>query len=238
MTREMLYQGEAKKLYATDDPDLAVLHYTDEATAHGGLKRGVIMGKGAVNNRVSNLLFQLLEKNGIPTHLIREVSERESVVRMLEIIPLEVIVRNIAAGSLAARLGLAEGTRLGSTVLEFCYKNDALDDPLVNDSHIAALGLATPQEVTEMTAMALRVNELLCAYFRAVNIELVDFKLEFGRCGGRIVLADEISPDTCRLWDRRTGEKLDKDRFRRDLDDVEDAYQEILRRLLGGKMDD
>ena len=157
---------------------------------------------------------------------------------MLEIIPLEVIVRNIAAGSLAARLGLAEGTRLGSTVLEFCYKNDALDDPLVNDSHIAALGLATPQEVTEMTAMALRVNELLCAYFRAVNIELVDFKLEFGRCGGRIVLADEISPDTCRLWDRRTGEKLDKDRFRRDLDDVEDAYQEILRRLLGGKMDD
>ena len=177
MTREMLYQGEAKKLYATDDPDLAVLHYTDEATAHGGLKRGVIMGKGAVNNRVSNLLFQLLEKNGIPTHLIREVSERESVVRMLEIIPLEVIVRNIAAGSLAARLGLAEGTRLGSTVLEFCYKNDALDDPLVNDSHIAALGLATPQEVTEMTAMALRVNELLCAYFRAVNIELVDYSV-------------------------------------------------------------
>lgn len=231
---EMIYQGEAKKLFATDDPTLAVLHYTDEAIDCGGLKRGMIMGKGAVNNRVSNHLFKLLEQDGVRTHLVSEVSERDSVVRRLEIIPLEVIVRNIAAGSLSQRLGIPEGTRLEKTVLEFCYKNDALDDPLVNEYHIAALGLATPEEIRTISDMALRVNELLRAYFRAVNIELIDFKLEFGRCGGKIVLADEISPDTCRLWDSKTGEKLDKDRFRRDLGDVEDAYQEILRRLLGG----
>ena len=231
---EMMYEGKAKQVFATDDPTLAIIHYKDDATAFNGLKKGTIVGKGVVNNLVSNHLFRMLEKNGVPTHLVEQVNERDSVVRRVQIVPLEVIVRNIAAGSLSKRLGLPEGTKLHSTVLEFCYKNDDLGDPMVNEYHIAAMQLATREEVETISAMALKVNELLTAYLKELNIELIDFKLEFGRFDGKIVLADEISPDTCRFWDSKTGEKLDKDRFRRDLGDVEGAYQEILRRLMGG----
>ncbi|MDO5299004.1 MAG: phosphoribosylaminoimidazolesuccinocarboxamide synthase [Clostridia bacterium] len=231
---EMMYEGKAKQVFATDDPTLAVIHYKDDATAFNGLKKGTIVGKGVVNNLVSNHLFKMLEQHGIETHLVEQLNERDSVVRRVQIVPLEVIVRNIAAGSLSKRLGLPEGTKLKSTVLEFCYKDDELGDPMVNDYHIAALGVATPEEVKIIGDMALKVNELLTAYLKDLNIELIDFKLEFGRFDGRIVLADEISPDTCRFWDSKTGEKLDKDRFRRDLGDVEGAYQEILRRLMGG----
>lgn len=230
---EKTYEGKEKVVFATEDPGLAVIHYKDDATAYGGLKRGVIPGKGIVNNQVSNQLFKMLEENGVRTHFVKQMSERESIVRRVEIIPVDVIVRNIAAGSLCRRFGLAEGTRLQSTVLEFCYKSDELGDPMVNGYHIAALGLATKAEIETISEMALRVNELLREYLRAAHIELIDFRLEFGRWDGEIVLADEISPDTCRFWDSRTGEKLDIDRFRRDLGDVEDAYQEILRRLLG-----
>ena len=231
---DMMYEGKAKQVFATDDPTLAIIHYKDDATAFNGLKKGTIVGKGVVNNLVSNHLFRMLEKNGVPTHLVEQVNERDSVVRRVQIVPLEVIVRNIAAGSLSKRLGLPEGTKLHSTVLEFCYKNDDLGDPMVNEYHIAAMQLATREEVETISAMALKVNELLTAYLKELNIELIDFKLEFGRFDGKIVLADEISPDTCRFWDSKTGEKLDKDRFRRDLGDVEEAYQEILRRLMGG----
>lgn len=230
---EMIYEGAEKKIYATDDPNLAVMHYKDDVAAYAGFKRGMIMGKGAINNRVSNHLFRLLEKNGIETHLVDELGERETVVRRVEIIPVDIVVRNIAAGSVAKRLGIEEGTRFASTVLELCYKSDVLGDPLVNHYHVAALGLATDDELETMYAMSLKINDVLSAYLRDFNIELIDFRMQFGRYDGRIVLADEISPDTCRLWDSRTGEKLDKDRFRRDLGDVEDAYQEILRRLLG-----
>ena len=231
---EMMYEGKAKQVFATDDPTLAIIHYKDDATAFNGLKKGTIVGKGVVNNLVSNHLFKMLEENGVPTHLVEQINERDSVVRRVQIVPLEVIVRNIAAGSLSKRLGLPEGTKMHSTVLEFCYKNDDLGDPMVNEYHIAAMQLATREEVETISSMALRVNELLSAYLKELNIELIDFKLEFGRYDGRIVLADEISPDTCRFWDSKTGEKLDKDRFRRDLGDVEGAYQEILRRLMGG----
>ena len=230
---EMTYEGKEKMIFATQDPGLAVIRYKDDASAYGGLKRGVIPGKGIVNNQVSNHLFQMLEENGIRTHFVCQKSERESIVRRVEIIPVDVIVRNIAAGSLCTRFGLAEGTHLASTVLEYCYKSDELGDPMVNGYHIAALGLATKAEIETISEMALRINELLREYLRAVHIELIDFRLEFGRCEGEIVLADEISPDTCRFWDSRTREKLDIDRFRRDLGDVEDAYKEILRRLLG-----
>lgn len=231
---EMMYEGKAKQVFATDDPSLAVIHYKDDATAFNGLKKGTIVGKGVVNNLVSNHLFRMLEKNGIETHLVEQLNERDSLVRRVQIVPLEVIVRNIAAGSLSKRLGLPEGTKLKSTVLEFCYKDDELGDPMINETHIAAIGAATPEEVQAISEMALRINELLTAYLKDLGIELIDFKLEFGRYDGRVVLADEISPDTCRFWDSKTGEKLDKDRFRRDLGDVEDAYQEILRRLMGG----
>ena len=231
---DMMYEGKAKQVFATDDPTLAIIHYKDDATAFNGLKKGTIVGKGVVNNLVSNHLFRMLEKNGVPTHLVEQVNERDSVVRRVQIVPLEVIVRNIAAGSLSQRLGLPEGTKLPSTVLEFCNKNDDLGDPMVNEYHIAAMQLATREEVETISAMALKVNELLTAYLKELNIELIDFKLEFGRFDGKIVLADEIYPDTCRFWDSKTGEKLDKDRFRRDLGDVEGAYQEILRRLMGG----
>ena len=231
---EMMYEGKAKQVFATDDPTLAIIHYKDDATAFNGLKKGTIVGKGVVNNLVSNHLFRMLEKNGIETHLVEQINERDSVVRRVSIVPVEVIVRNIAAGSLSKRLGLPEGTKLHSTVLEFCYKNDDLGDPMVNTYHIAAMELATREEVETISAMALKINELLTAYLKDLNIELIDFKLEFGRFDGRIVLADEISPDTCRFWDSTTHEKLDKDRFRRDLGDVEGAYQEILRRLMGG----
>ena len=230
---EMIYEGAEKKVYATDDPTLAVMHYKDDVAAYAGFKRGRIIGKGAINNRVSNHLFRLLEENGVETHLVDEIGERETMVRRVEIIPVDIVVRNIAAGSVAKRLGIPEGTRFSCEVMEFCYKSEDLGDPLVNEYHIAAIGLATPQELETMCAMAKRINQVLSSYLRDFNIELIDFRIQFGRFDGRIVLADEISPDTCRLWDSRTGEKLDKDRFRRDLGDVEDAYQEILRRLIG-----
>jgi phosphoribosylaminoimidazole-succinocarboxamide synthase len=231
---EQLYEGKAKKVYATNDPALCIVSYKDDATAFNGLKKGTIEGKGAINNRVSNHLMRLLEQKGVPTHLVKELSDRETLVKKVRIIPLEVIVRNIAAGSLAKRLGLEEGVKLSRTVLEFCYKDDELGDPLVNDSHILALGLATEEELKAISAYALKVDKVLAEYLKDLNIELIDFKLEFGKTpDGTIVLADEISPDTCRFWDSRTQEKLDKDRFRRDLGGVEDAYREILKRLLG-----
>ncbi len=231
---EQLYEGKAKKVYATSDPNLCIVSYKDDATAFNGLKKGTIQGKGAINNRVSNHLMRLLEGKGVPTHLVKELSDRETLVRKVSIIPLEVIVRNIAAGSLAKRLGLEEGVKLKRTVLEFCYKDDELGDPLVNEYHILALDLATEEELKTISAYALMVDKILAEYLKDLNIELIDFKLEFGKTAdGTIVLADEISPDTCRFWDSRTQEKLDKDRFRRDLGGVEDAYREILKRLLG-----
>ena len=229
-----LYEGKAKKVFATNDENLCIVSYKDDATAFNGLKKGTIMGKGAINNRVTNHLMKLLEKNGIPTHFVEELSDRETVVKKVSIVPLEVIVRNIAAGSLAKRLGLSEGTKMSRTVLEFCYKDDALGDPMVNDYHILAMGFATQEELKLISDYSLKINKILSDYLKDVNIELIDFKLEFGKTSdGTIVLADEISPDTCRFWDSTTGEKLDKDRFRRDLGGVEDAYNEILKRLLG-----
>lgn len=228
-----LYEGKAKRVYDTTDPALAIVSYKDDATAFNGLKRGTIAGKGVVNNRVSNHFFRLLEKEGVPTHYVEELSDRETLVKKAQIVPVEVIVRNIAAGSLAKRLGLAEGTRLRSTVIEYCYKKDELGDPMINETHIAALGLASRDEMETIARYALAVNRFLTGYLKGLGIELIDFKLEFGRVDGRIVLADEISPDTCRFWDTASGEKLDKDRFRRDLGHVEEAYAEILRRLIG-----
>lgn len=234
--KEQLYEGKAKKVYATDDPKVVLVDYKDDATAFNGLKKGTILNKGVVNNKVTNFLMQMLEKEGIETHYIMQLSDRETLVKKVEIVPIEVIVRNIAAGSLAKRLGLEEGTPLKSTVLEFCYKNDELGDPMINDYHIAAIGLATKEELEQITKMSLKVNEFLTKYLANLNIELVDFKLEFGRYDGRIILADEISPDTCRFWDSTTHQKLDKDRFRRDLGGVEEAYEEILMRLMGEKI--
>ncbi|HEY8419621.1 MAG TPA: phosphoribosylaminoimidazolesuccinocarboxamide synthase [Clostridia bacterium] len=230
---ELIYEGKAKKVYATQNPDIVMVEYKDDATAFNGLKKGSILGKGAVNNRVSNHLFKLLEKHGIPTHYEEELSDISTLVKKVEIVPLEVIVRNIAAGSLCKRLGLAEGTKLNSTVLEYCYKNDDLGDPMINEYHIKALGLATEEELKAIAEYSLKVNQVLTDYLKDLNIELIDFKLEFGRFKGQIILADEISPDTCRFWDSKSGEKLDKDRFRQDLGHVEEAYQEILRRLMG-----
>ncbi len=229
-----LYEGKAKKVYATTDPNLCIVSYKDDATAFNGLKKGTIAGKGAINNCVTNHLMRLLEGKGVPTHLVEELNERETLVKKVSIIPLEVIVRNIAAGSLSKRLGLEEGVKLSRTVLEFCYKDDELGDPLVNEYHIFALGLATEEELGIISDYALKVDRILAEYLKDLNIELIDFKLEFGKTAdGTIVLADEISPDTCRFWDSRTQEKLDKDRFRRDLGGVEDAYREIMKRLLG-----
>ena len=231
---EQLYEGKAKKVFATDDPALVLVDYKDDATALNGLKRGSIAGKGVINNRVTNHLMRMLEKEGIPTHLVEELSERETLVKKVSIVPLEVIVRNIAAGSLSKRLGLPEGTKLAKTVLEFCYKDDALGDPMVNRYHIAAMGWATEAEMELICQYSLKINEVLTAYLKDLNIELIDFKLEFGKTAdGTLVLADEISPDTCRFWDSKTHEKLDKDRFRRDMGGVEDAYHEIMKRLLG-----
>jgi len=231
---EQVYEGKAKKVFRTDDPEIYLVDYKDDATAFNGLKKGSIAGKVVINNRVTNHLMRILEKKGIPTHFIEEISPRETLVKKVAIVPLEVIVRNIAAGSLSKRLGLPEGTKLGKTVLEYCYKDDALGDPMVNEYHIAAMGWATTEEVALIAYYSLKVNDILSAYLKDLNIELIDFKLEFGKTtDGKIVLADEISPDTCRFWDRLTHEKLDKDRFRRDLGGVEDAYQEILKRLLG-----
>ncbi len=229
-----LYEGKAKKVYATTDPERYIVDYKDDATAFNGLKKGTIQGKGEINNRVTNHLMKLLEKEGIPTHFVEEISPRETVVKKVTIVPLEVIVRNIAAGSLAKRLGLAEGTRMKKTVLEFCYKDDALGDPMVNEYHIFAMEYATEEELRLIAEYSLKINRVLTDYLKDLGIELIDFKLEFGKTSdGTIVLADEISPDTCRFWDSATGEKLDKDRFRRDLGGVEDAYKEILKRLLG-----
>ena len=232
--KEQLYEGKAKKVFATDDPNLVIVDYKDDATAFNGLKKGTIVGKGVVNNLVSNHLFKMLEAHGIKTHLVEQLNERDSLVRRVSIVPLEVIVRNIAAGSLSKRLGLPEGTKLKTTVLEYCYKDDELGDPMVNEYHIMAMGWVSKPVLDQIAAYALRINELLTAYLKEVNIELIDFKLEFGITNdGQLVLADEISPDTCRFWDTRTGEKLDKDRFRRDLGNVEDAYIEIRKRLMG-----
>lgn len=229
-----LYEGKAKKVYATEDENYCIVSYKDDATAFNGLKKGTIAGKGSINNRVTNFLMGMLEEKGIPTHFVQELNERETVVKKVSIIPLEVIVRNIAAGSLAKRLGMEEGTKLASTVLEYCYKNDELGDPMVNAYHIQAMGFATKEEMDQIAEYALRIDRILGDYLKEVNIALIDFKLEFGKTAdGTIVLADEISPDTCRFWDTRTGEKLDKDRFRRDMGGVEDAYQEVLKRLLG-----
>ncbi len=229
-----LYEGKAKKVYATADDALCIVSYKDDATAFNGEKRGTILGKGAINNRVTNNLMQLLEKEGIPTHFVKELTETETLVKKVTIVPLEVIVRNIVAGSLSKRLGLPEGTPMKRTVLEYCYKDDALGDPMVNEYHIFALELATPEELELIARYSFKINEILTRHLQSIGIELVDFKLEFGRTSeGELVLADEISPDTCRFWDSATKKKLDKDRFRRDLGEVEDAYIEIRKRLMG-----
>lgn len=231
---QQLYEGKAKKVYATDVEGIYIVDYKDDATAFNGEKKGTIAGKGVINNRVTNYLMKMLEEKGIPTHFVEQLSDRETAVKAVRIVPLEVIVRNVAAGSLAKRIGFPEGTELKSTVLELCYKDDALGDPMINDSHVFAMGLCTPEELETIKKYALKINEILTAFFAEVNIELIDFKLEFGRLSdGTIVLADEISPDTCRFWDSKTHEKLDKDRFRRDLGNVEGAYHEILHRLMG-----
>ena len=228
----MLYEGKAKKVYATDDPELLVVEYKDDATAFNGLKRGTITGKGAINNRMSNILMRLLEKEGVPTHFVKELSDRETLVKKVEIVPLEVIVRNISAGSFAKRYGTEEGIRFERPTIEFSYKNDALGDPLLNEDHAEALKLASPEEIAVIRDLSFRVNDFLKAFWASCGVTLVDFKLEFGRLpDGTVVLADEISPDTSRLWDAETGEKLDKDRFRRDLGNVEEAYREIMGRL-------
>lgn len=229
-----LYEGKAKKVFATNDPDLVIVSYKDDATALDGLKKGTISGKGVINNRMSNYLCRLLEKHGVPTHFVEELNDRETVVKKVSIVPLEVIIRNISAGSFAKRYGVEEGIVFAEPTIEFSYKNDDLHDPLINSYHALALGLATKKEIEEIKAMAFKVNDILKEYFLSLNVKLVDFKLEFGRLkDGTIVLADEISPDTCRFWDADTNEKLDKDRFRRDMGGVEDAYNEMMKRVFG-----
>ena len=232
--RELLYEGKAKKVFQTDDPEAYIVSYKDDATAFNGQKKGTIDQKGIINNRVTNHLMGLLEAQGIPTHLIRELSDRDTLVKKVSIVPIEVIVRNIAAGSLSKRLGLPEGQKLRKTVLEYCYKDDALGDPMINEYHIFALELASPEELRQIADYSFRINEILSGILADLQIELIDFKLEFGRLSdGTLVLADEISPDTCRFWDSKTGEKLDKDRFRRDLGGVEGAYREVMKRIMG-----
>ena len=229
-----LYEGKAKKVFATENPEYVIVSYKDDATAFNGLKRGTITGKGVINNRMTNLLMQMLEKAGVKTHFVEELSDRETLVRKVSIVPLEVIVRNVSAGSFSKRYGVEEGIRFENPTIEFSYKNDELGDPLLNEYHALALKLATREEIDQIKAMAFKVNELLREFFDKCGVELIDFKLEFGRLSdGTIVLADEISPDTCRFWDKNTHEKLDKDRFRRDLGNVEDAYQEMMKRVLG-----
>lgn len=228
---DLLYEGKAKKVFLTDDPDVLIVDYKDDATAFNGQKKGTITGKGVVNNRMTNHVFKLLEKEGVPTHFIEELSDRETAVKKVEIVPLEVIIRNIAAGSFSKRLGVAEGTPFEAPTLEFSYKNDELGDPLINDYFAIALKLATKEEIETISKYAFKVNEVLKKYFLQADMELVDFKIEFGRYKGQIILADETSPDTCRLWDVHTHEKLDKDRFRRDMGNVEEAYNEVFKRL-------
>lgn len=231
---EQLYEGKAKKVFSTDIDGVYIVDYKDDATAFNGEKKGTIVGKGVINNRVTNFLMKKLEAEGIPTHLVEQLSDRETAVKAVTIVPLEVIVRNVAAGSLSKRLGLPEGTPMKKTVLEFSYKNDELGDPMINDYHIFAMELCSEEELNIIKDYALKINDILKAYFKELNIDLIDFKLEFGRTrDGQIVLADEISPDTCRFWDSTTHEKLDKDRFRRDMGNVEGAYKEILHRLMG-----
>jgi phosphoribosylaminoimidazole-succinocarboxamide synthase len=231
---QMLYEGKAKKVYATDQPEYVIVDYKDDATAFNGEKRGTISGKGELNNRMTAIFFELLAQQGIPTHFVERRSEREQLVKRVSIIPVEVVVRNIAAGSLSKRLGLPEGRDLPRPIVELYYKSDELGDPLINDDHIAILGIATPGQIAQMRDYALRVNDILRQHLAGRSVLLVDFKLEFGTdATGTILLADEISPDTCRFWDAATHEKLDKDRFRRDMGGVEEAYQEMLRRLAG-----
>ena len=232
--KEQLYEGKAKKVFATDDPNLVIVDYKDDATAFNGLKKGSIAGKGVINNVMSNHMFQLLEKQGVPTHFVEQLSERETLVKKVSIVPLEVIIRNISAGSFAKRFGVEEGIVFDEPTIEFSYKNDDLGDPLMNAYHAVALKAATREEIETIKSMAFKVNEVMKQYFDSLNVILVDFKLEFGKTAdGKIVLADEISPDTCRLWDKTTKEKLDKDRFRRDQGGVEEAYQEIMKRVMG-----
>lgn len=233
--REQMYEGKAKKVFKTDDENYCIVAYKDDATAFNGLKKGTIAGKGVVNNRMSNFLMKKLsEEAGIPTHFVEELSDRETLVKRVKIVPLEVIVRNIAAGSFSKRFGVKEGTKLLRPTLEFCYKDDELGDPMANSYHIVACGWATEQELETITDYTFKINEYLKKFFASVGVDLVDFKLEFGKTpDGTIVLADEISPDTCRFWDAKTHEKLDKDRFRRDLGNVEGAYEEMMRRVFG-----
>ena len=231
---EQLYEGKAKKVFSTEDPNLCIVSYKDDATAFNGQKKGSILGKGAINNRLTNYFMKLLEEKSVPTHFVEELSDTDAVVKKVQIVPLEVIIRNISAGSFAARYGVEEGIVFDAPTIEFSYKCDELNDPLMNSYHAIALKLATPEEIETIKAMAFKVNDVLKEFWKSVGVTLVDFKLEFGRLpDGTIILADEISPDTARLWDSKTGEKLDKDRFRRDLGGVEDAYQEVLRRVLG-----
>ena len=230
----MLYEGKAKRVFATDNPEVLLVDYKDDATAFNGLKKGTIAGKGAINNRVTNYMMQILEKEGVPTHFVEELSDRQTLVKKVSIVPLEVIIRNISAGSFAKRYGVEEGIVFSEPTIEFSYKNDDLGDPLINSYHAFALGLATWEEIETIKNMAFKINEVMKAYFKKLNVDLVDFKLEFGKLSdGKIVLADEISPDTCRFWDSDTHEKLDKDRFRRDMGNVEDAYAEMMKRILG-----
>ena len=228
---EQLYEGKAKKVFLTDDPDILIVSYKDDATAFNGLKKGTIVGKGAINNRMTNLLFQKIEKEGVPTHFIQELNDRETAVRKVEIVPLEVIVRNVAAGSFSKRLGVEEGTILAEPTIEFSYKNDELGDPLINSHFAKALQLATSSEIKKIEDYAFKINEILKREYLKAGLRLIDFKIEFGRFHDKIILADEISPDTCRLWDVESGEKMDKDRFRRDLGNVEEAYIQVAKRL-------
>ncbi len=231
--KEQLYEGKAKKVFATDDPDLVIVSYKDDATAFNGLKKGTIEGKGVINNKMTNYMFGLLEKEGVPTHLVKELSDRETLVKKVEIVQLEVIIRNVAAGSFSKRMGVEEGKALLTPILEYSYKNDDLGDPFINDYYALALGIATKEELDTIAKYAFKVNDFMLKYFKEIGIDLIDFKIEFGRFKGQILLADEISPDTCRFWDSKTHEKLDKDRFRRDMGGVEDAYKEIRRRIFG-----
>ncbi len=232
--REQMYEGKAKKVFATDNENYCIVSYKDDATAFNGLKKGTIRGKGIVNNKMSNYLMKLLEKEGVPTHFVEELNDRETLVKKVSIVPLEVIVRNVAAGSFSKRFGVEEGTKLLCPTLEYCYKDDDLGDPMVNDYHILACGWATKEELDTIAKYTFKVNEFLKNFFKTINVDLIDFKIEFGRTpDGQIVLADEISPDTCRLWDADTHEKLDKDRFRRDMGGVEQAYEEMMKRIFG-----
>ena len=229
--RDQIYEGKAKIVYNTDDPDLVIQHFKDDATAFNAAKKGTVANKGVMNNKISTKVFEFLAKEGIETHFEKQLSDREMLVKKVEIVPVEVIIRNRAAGSLCRMLGLEEGMKLESTVLEFCYKRDDLNDPLINESHIQALSLASEEEIATIKKYTLKINELMSKFFANLNLELIDFKLEFGRYKGKIILADEISPDTCRLWEIGTGKKLDKDRFRHDLGNIEEAYREVLSRV-------